>query len=865
MKNLLQYIGLRHLRMKPARTILTTLGVAFGIALYVAIAIINHSTRDSFRENIEAVSGKAQLTVSAGDVGFPEEKIEIVKEVPGVKAAVPMVESRAYFGGKENGDQGLYVLGVDLLQEQSVRSYKATNEEIIEDPLLFLNQPDSIVVTKTFAQSKGIGIDSKLQLVTTAGVKQFTVRGLLEPEGPAKAYGGSLAIMDIDGARYSFGKDGRTDRIDIIPVEGVDVDQLAKAIHEKLGPEYTVERPSAQAESTENMIASYQMMLTFFSSLALLVGLFLVLNSVSISVAERRKEIGILRALGATRAAIITIFVGESAVMGLVGSLLGCALGRVLSDLMVSQVVYSVAAQYHTRIEVTNLVLTTQEATTTTLLGVITASLSALWPAYRASRVHPLEAMKSHGVEAYASEKNRGFMVGFGGALLIFVYLSMHFQLNRHWSGFEQLTQGASVLGSALFGPYLVFHLIRGLKRAFSGMQRPILRLAQDNLLRSRKRTSSNIMALMVGLFLVMLIATVRASFHDTLVAWMNNVLTADVIVTGSGSLTQADTQPMDEKIQSMIAKTPGLRPVEEGRGASTRIVVTRSKGVRYAVKAIDRASSYAEYRGIPVVGGDRVELAEKMFTSAEPSIMASENFFIKNPQLQVGSLFELDTPMGRTNFRIVAKVIDYASSEGTLYMPRETYKRLWRDSFVTSFAFYLEPGAKLEEVRSAIDRELGAKYGLTVVSNRELRDELIASVDKSFAYTRAVEFAALLVALLGLLNTLLISVMERTREIGMLRAIGTSRRQISNMILGESVIQGGFGAIIAVLIGGWVGKLWIENSLAHALGWIIDFSFPLHSVLITIGVGIFVAWLAGLYPSKRAADLPITEALDYE
>ena len=209
MKNLLRYIGLPHFKLKPIRSLLTLLGVSFGIALYVAIAIINHSTKNSMRENIEAVAGKAKLTISAGTTGFNENKLEIIKKITGVKFAVPMVEARAYFADQESVGS-LYVLGVDLLQEQSIRTYKTTENKTIDDPLIFLNQPDSIIITRKLAEERNLEINSKMSLATANGLRTFTVRGILQAEGTARAYGGSLAIMDIDGAMLTFGKDTKS-------------------------------------------------------------------------------------------------------------------------------------------------------------------------------------------------------------------------------------------------------------------------------------------------------------------------------------------------------------------------------------------------------------------------------------------------------------------------------------------------------------------------------------------------------------------------------------------------------------------------------------------------------------------------------
>ncbi|HEY2513274.1 MAG TPA: ABC transporter permease, partial [Polyangiaceae bacterium] len=294
-------VGLRHVFTKPLRTALSFVAVALGIALWVSIGIINRSVLASFRQTVGALAGNAVLTVSAGEVGFPEERLDAIAKVPGVKSAIPRVEAWAYAVGDRHASETLYVLGIDMLKEQAVRSYKTGGEEVMDDPLVFLNQEDSVILTKTFAAAHGLKIDSKLPLATASGQITLTVRGLLEPEGPAKAYGGAIAIMDIDGARVMFGKEGKIDAVDIVARPGVATDVLQTALRDALGPAFTVSPPEGYAQQLEQLVASFQGMLSFFGTIALLVGLFLVSNSVSMSIAERQKEIGVLRAIGAAR------------------------------------------------------------------------------------------------------------------------------------------------------------------------------------------------------------------------------------------------------------------------------------------------------------------------------------------------------------------------------------------------------------------------------------------------------------------------------------------------------------------------------------------------------------------------------------
>ncbi len=863
--NLFRFIGLRHIRMRPARTILTTLGVAFGISLYVAIAIINHSTRNSMKESIDAVAGKAKISVSAGVAGFEEAKFEIIRAIEGVESAVPLVEARAFFEGATESTDGLQIMGVDLLQEASVRTYKATDQRIIEDPLSFLNQPDSIILTKALAAKRNLAIDSKIRLSTADGVREFTVRGLLEPEGAARAYGGTLAILDIDAARVNFGKEGKLDRVDIVPAQGVAVEALEKRLRDTLGPGYAVERPETQSAQIDKLLDSYQLILTFFSTLALLVGLFLVMNSISIAVAERKREIGTLRALGATRVSMVVLFVTEVFVIGFLGSALGCVLGKLLSHRLSHQVATSVAAQFQTRVEISRLEFTPSQIVFTLVAGTLAAVLAALFPALKAAKVHPLESMKRHAETAGEAEEARSrALIVLGFALLAFTTVSMIQQWGTVWVGFDYLTKGSSVLGAALFGPFIVFLLLRGFGALTKPLPLPILRISQENLMRSRRRTTANVMALMVGLYLVMLISSVRSSFHDTLTEWLDRVFVADIMVGSNGRFINADVQPVREEIVQELLQIPGIRPIGEGHGAASRIVPIHFQGVKLAVKAIDHYAEFYEYRNIPLVSGDRVAVSKAFFESKEPAMLATGSF-LTLAKKKVGETVALETPKGLVSFKILGEVTDYASPNGVIYLHRPVYANLWNDHLVTVFVLSLIPGHSFDDVKAAIDRGPGKKWNLVTISSREFKDQMQSAIDRSFAYTKAIEWIALLVGLLGLLNTLLISVMERTREIGMLRAIGSTRLQVSRMIFNEAVLQGFFGSIVAIVLGAYVGKLFVEYALTSSLGWVIDYHFPKAAIASTILTGVLVAGIAGFFPARKAAQLEITEALDYE
>jgi putative ABC transport system permease protein len=882
--NLFRFVGLRHLQLKPARTILTILGVSLGIMLFVGINVINQSTLSAFRENIDAVAGKAQLTVSAGDAGFSETILEKIEKTAGIRHSVPMIEARGFLAGPQKAGQSLVILGVDLLREQSVRTYKMSDEQVVDDPLVFLNQPDSIILTREFAREHGLALDSTFELATANGKKRFTVRGLLSPQGPARAYGGAIALMDIDGARMTFGKEGKIDRVDLVLKEGIPPENATALLRERLGESFRIERPEGRSESMERMVEAFQKMLQFFSTLALLVGIFLVANSISISVAERRKEIATLRALGASRRSVLTLFLSEAAAMGAMGALLGAFAGRVFAGSLIGLVTRAMSSQYLTPIQVQRLTFGAREVLLALALGASASLLAALWPALRATRIHPLEALKTASAADATGQKSwLNLAPWVGTMLLIYVWIAAEKLWGIRYPWLEPLNQAAAMIGSALVAPAIVSALLRAwgalaaqrARRSASDFssrgarsQDILSRLSRDQLLRNPQRTGVNVMSLMVGLMLVILVASVNVSFRTTIMSWFGKVLRADLLVSSQGRMISYQTQPLHEKLGWEIAKIPGLVIAPGKPAMGMRFIHLDYNGIKLGMKAWDRPIAGKSYSAFVFKDFLTQEAAQKagdeLYDSKEPVVFVSENFTLRH-RLGTGDFLELKTPSGILRAKIIGIVTDFASPEGVVYMSRDQYKRYWQDPLVSVFALEVAPGASAQEVRKSIDATLGSSLNLTVVSNAEIKQQLTETIDQSFAYTSAIQVAALLVGLLGLINTLLISVLERTREIGMMRAVGMTRVQLIRMILQESCILGALGAVAAILLGSWLAWLWVTHTQAHILGWIVAFHFPWSAILTTLGAGIGVALLAGFFPARRAAYFEICDALDYD
>ncbi len=393
MLSLLRLISLRHLSLSPLRTILTIFGVAVGVATLIGIAAINRSVLDAFRSTIDTIAGKADLSVSAGTTGFDEKLLEVVQKVPGVAHSAGGITVVAPVQGSPG--ERLYVMGVDLLDDGFFRTYEGVDRDVghLSDDLEFLNSTDRMLVSERFAQAHGLKTGDSFTLLTSEGAKPFIIHGQLKETGPIKAFGGLVGVMYVGSAQAAFGREARLDRIDVGVTPKVDSEAVKKALQIALGPQFEVARPDRRGQSVETMVRSFQLGLNLGSSVALLVGVFLVYNTVAIGVVQRRREIGTLRALGATRRRIRTLFALEAVVLGFLGSLLGIPFGSIIARGAIGAVTQSVSAIY-VQVNARTVSISSTEILLGFALGIGGSLFAALRPAFVASSVSPVEALR---------------------------------------------------------------------------------------------------------------------------------------------------------------------------------------------------------------------------------------------------------------------------------------------------------------------------------------------------------------------------------------------------------------------------------------------------------------------------------------
>jgi len=853
---LVRLLSIRHLLHSPLRSALTIGGVAVGVATLVAVTAINRSVMQAFRSTVDTVSGRADLTVAAAESGFDESVLEAVKQVPGVTHASAALTAVAPVAGAPG--ESLYVLGVDFLDDGYFRDYRGAGTDLgnLADDLELLNSTDRMLVSERFARDHGLKPGSTFNLITAAGEQPFVVHAVIEEEGPIKAFGGWVGVMFLGSAQEAFHRGRSVSRIDVAVDHAMSFDEVKAAVARAAGPQFEVDRPSRRGGTVEKMVLSFQMGLNLGSGVALMVGVFLVYNTVSIGVVQRRREIGIARALGASARQIRVLFTLEAMVMGALGTAIGSPFAIVLARSAIDVVSRTVSTLY-VQVHASDVRPGEVELVLGAVLGIAGSAVAALRPAIAASRVQPVEALRRD-IAAGADAGLRRSPIVLGLLALALAYpASLLPAPIENFPLFGYVAVFLVLAGSTFLMPWL----LRRLHRLYAPPAERLLgvagRLAADNFARAPGRTAVPSSALAIGVGMTVCIAGFVGSFQSSSQSWIDQSVPADLFITSSAKLAGVRNVPMRPELADEMARLPGVWAVD-----LVRIYQTDALGLRVMVLSL--TPEIHDSRGSMGVVQGTLPTPEQR---REGWVSISENLS-RRRGLRPGDSFPMATPSGLLTYKVAAVVREYTSDQGTIFVDREQFVKQFQDDRVDTFEIYLDdPGdAKaLEAVRREVTARWGAKHHLYVLSNHELRAEAHNTIDSAFSVTYAMEAVAVLLALLGVVNTLLAAVLDRTREIGLLRAVGASRRHVLRLFAGEAGLIGLSGGLVGVAAGLVTGLIIVHVIGVQATGWSFPYLFPLATAVQMVSAASLCAVLAGLYPADRAAGLDVVEALAYE
>ena len=848
--HLLRNITFRHLRHHRGRTFLSIAGIALGVGVFVSVQMAIYTAIESFNVSVDHVSGKANLQVTSFGRGFSEEVYLKVKKVPGVKAATPVIQYVSKID--EPIGEPLYLLGIDAFSDKPFREYQFHEAE--EDGLLFLKNPHSIAITEKLANRHGLKKGGKINLIVGSKKVPLTITNLLKMEGPANSLEGNFGLIDIASAQEALEKVGLIDRIDLMVDKSVPVEMIESELKKVIPPGVEVRRSDTRSGQIEKMVSAFHLNLTALSFISLIVGMFLIYNAISVSVIQRRREIGILRSVGLTRPQVLSLFIGEAAIIGCLGSLVGIGIGIGLAKAMLYLVSRTITVLY-ILVKAEHLLISPSVLMAGFGMGMLASILSSIGPAREASKIAPKEALALGTLETKIKIR-LGHLSLIGIGLLI---LSLILALQKpicHRPIFGFLAALLILIGVSFLIPSvttLLNRLLAPILRFFFGSEG---KLASRYIHDSMARTVITIAALMTALSMLISISIMILSFRKTVDLWVEQSINGDVFIfPGSYSITgYSALLPLE--VSRALPSLPGVKAVD-----SFRALEVEYDGYPAIIAAVD-GQVFLNLKVIRFTQGNPRAILQQ-FASGQ-AVLVTESFSLRH-HVKAGDRIKLNTPQGDREFPVSGVFYDYSSDWGMVLMEKKVYQSLWNDEALHSAGIYLEEGVSQQTFKETIRERYSKPYRLFVVSHRELRNEVLKIFDQTFAITYALEFIAIIVAILGIINSLNALIIERQRDIGIIRAVGGFRKQVQKAILIEAGMIGFFSHILGLLCGFLLSILLIYVINKQSFGWTIQFSIPLRSLVESWLVVMVTSIGAGFIPARRAARMNMVESLRME
>ena len=845
---LLNLLSWPYVRKHKLRTLLTLAGIVLGVAVFTGMHTANLTMQSAFQRTVDRIAGKAQLQVSAGETGFPEDVLERVQSLREVSAAAPVIEAALAT------PQGtLLVLGVDMTGDSSLREYnlEGDDEDVIDDPLIFLAQPDSMIVSKQFAARSGLGRGSKLALKTMGGQKTFIVRGVMKATGLATVFGGNLAIMDIYAAQAVFGRGRLFDRIDVGLSEGVSVREGAAKLQALLGPGFQVEQPQSRGAHFESMARGLTVSINLASLFALLIGVFIIYNSFSIAITQRRGEIGVLRALGASRGQVRGLFLLESVVLGVAGSLLGVAAGLALARGVVPGLAATLQDVFGHAVSASDITISPPLAAFSVFIGVMASLVGGYIPARSAASVDPVKALQKGRNQVLSEGENRWRR----RAALICIALSA--ALIGFGDGNAYFYPGylSGIASLILLSPSMAMWLARALRPVLKTVWPVEGALAADSLIQAPRRTSATVTALMLSLALAVGFAGVSRGIYDSLIEWMRHTLNPDLYVSPSRSIT-AKTFRFPASMAGELRSLEGVEEVQPVRNARVMIGGEPVMAVSLDIGAIARRVR------VKPVEGDRDEMVR--LASEGQGVIISDNLSLMRG-IHRGDILEIPSPRGLLKLPVLGSSVDYSDQQGSFLIDSKLFQRYWGDDTANLFRIHVKTGYSREKVRQRILKKWSGSHEIFVYTNEGIRDYILNLTGQWFGLTYIQLAVALIVAILGIVNTLTVSITDRRRELGVRRAVGGLRNQVRRTIWLEAVSIG----VVGLVMGAGAGLVMIYFNL-HMLhrdlgGLRLDFTVPYAFMAAMTPVVILCSFISALWPAESAVRASLVESLEYE
>jgi putative ABC transport system permease protein len=830
--------AVRHLTRHPLQLALSILGVALGVGVMVAMDLAIQSSREAFRISSETVTGRATHQLTAPAAGIPDSAVALLRLQPGVRHVAPVVEG--YVVSPAVPERPLRLLGVDPFAERPFRPWLAGGPGGEVDGSALLATAGAAFISRETALALGVDEGDPLPIRAGARTGELLVAGVLDPGDRSSRIGlRDLILVDVSEAQDLLGRTGRLDRLDLILADAADPGAVLAAAPALQGAR--LEPAGSRERTMQEMIRAFDLNLTALSLLALIFGVFLIYNTMTFSVVQRRELMGTLRALGVTRAQLVRGVLAEAAVLGAIGSALGLILGILLGRGLVRLVTRTISDLYFA-VSVEALALPPAVLLKGAVFGLTATLLAALAPAWEAGRVSPREALARSAVEDTVRRNvpraaAAGLLLAGAGSALLFVPTR---SIGPAFAGLFGI-----ILGMALLTPAATVGLVALLRPALRRIVGILGAMAARGVVTSLSRTAPAIAALVIAVSVTVGLGIMIQSFRESVVRWLDVTLQADLYVSAPAIVQSRAQGDLPPGLAEAARGIPGVAGVSTYRGIE---LTTETYGLMRLV-ALD-----LDPRGRS--GLDFIRTAaprDQIFATfgAGNGAFVSEPFAFRHA-VAPGDTLQLPSEEGTLALPVLGVFRDYGSEVGTVMLARTRYDRGWSDPGVGSLGVFLEPGADATLVREALQRAAGPETPVVVRSNRELREVSLEVFDRTFAITRVLRLLAFVVAFIAVLSALMALQLERGREFGVLRANGMTRSQTWGLVTAQTGLMGLISGVLALPVGLVLAVVMIFVVNRRSFGWTLQMELSGTFMAQAIFLALAGALLAGIYPSWR-------------
>ncbi len=857
----LRRLSLRYLLRHRWQFVLCVLGVALGVAVVVAIDLANASAQRAFSLSTEALAGSATHQLLGGPTGLDETLYRDLRVEDGIRSAAPIVTG--YVRVPTLDGRSMQLLGIDALAEGEVRPQPTTGDQNVLQTLLA--EPNTVLLAGTLAADYGIAPGDTLDILYGSQPQTVRVVGLVQPANELEAQvAEGILLTDIATAQELLSLTGRLSRIDMVLPDAAAAAEVAAL----LPPGVTLTTPEARTGTLRQMTAAFELNLTALSLLALIVGIFLIYNTMTFSVVQRRELLGTLRCLGVTRRQVGALVISEALLIAAVGVPLGLLLGVLLGQGLVQLVTRTINDLYFV-VTVRALALDPLVLLKGVAVGTGATLLAVALPAYEAAQAAPRLVQRRSALEERARSL-LPYLSGTGIVLLLAGGGIIVASSEQAWTWTGGAWQGndgtaglfaafaalfAIVIGCALLVPAATLLLVRGIRPVLGGLFGLPGRMAAGGVVGSLSRTAVAMAALMVAVSVTIGVGTMVGSFRQTVVQWLEQTLVADIYISPPGTTaTRIDTL-LDPDVLTRFADVPGVAGITRFRA-----VEVDSPVGPVTMVAIGRDPAFAD-------------LAPRRYVTAVDDPLAAQQagaVFISEPfayrsGLTVGDTLTLRTDAGERAFPIAAVNYDYASDRGVIQLDLATYRQYWNDDAVSSAAIHTTPSADVEAVVAAVSARVPPEQVVNIQSNRALRESTLIIFDRTFAITAVLQLLATIVAFMGILAALLALQLERARDLALLRATGMTPRQVWGLVLGQTSLMGLTAGVLALPVGLLLAVVLIFVINRRSFGWTLQLAFDAGLFGQALLVSLVAALLAGIYPAFKMSRTPPALALREE